>query len=394
MWASLAAVAFLCMKDYLASQTLGSFFESSPTAGVPKSQRPKGVFVIKVARAEDAGKTLCSLTHFFNAKAQYPVRIFADIEDKANATGLLQEHFSGGADVQVIVDTEKKWAQFPPMLEKNAKAEALQHCTNMETPEHAKCTTLNVPLGYAHMVFWRYMRMANEPSLRDFDYFVTLDADAFLTEPIPDPFELMAQNNLTGIFNIEAFESGDIAKGIQKSVEEVFSIEERRSKYLDNPETIFFDEQGVWSDGYGVKPSIWACFYGGRLDFFRSRRYNDFARRIVPYTYIYRTAEQPVVGAAWALLADNDKIWYLPKRGIHLGIYHHGWIDNREAMLVENTTNNSYWFHTLDHWSTFKENYDRLISWEDYLDTKGEKDWDKCESAPDKGAILPILDTK
>lgn len=44
--------------------------------------------------------------------------------------------------------------------------------------------------------------MALEPSLQHFDYFISIDADAYLTKPlggIVDPFEVMQRHNLSGI---------------------------------------------------------------------------------------------------------------------------------------------------------------------------------------------------
>ena len=136
-----------------------------------------------------------------------------------------------------------------------------------------------------------------------------------------------------------------------------------------------------------MKPSIWGCFYGGRLDFFRTEQYKRFARLVVASTYIYRTDEQGVIGVAWSLLA-GEKVWYLPKRGIHLGVYHHGWIDNSEIIVkrknntLVNITNN-----TLDSWSSFHEHPQDLISWEEYvhlMDSDHDGSWKKCIEVCDK----------
>jgi hypothetical protein len=200
---------------------------------VPTKKRVNGVFVIKVSRVEHVGKTLCSLTRFFNADAKYPVRIFSDHADDDpdhNYTFEIEELYAGGADVQVIVDTQQRWTTLPSILTETERAQALAECENFANPDNAMCTSMKFPLGYVHMIYWRYYKMAEEPALQNFEYFVLFDDDAFLTETMPDPFFIMETNNLTGIFNIEAFQSGDIAEGIQEASEAVFSLEERRNR--------------------------------------------------------------------------------------------------------------------------------------------------------------------
>jgi hypothetical protein len=73
-------------------------------------------------------------------------------------------------------------------------------------------------------------------------------------------------------------------------------------------------------------------FYGGQLDFFANERYKKFARLMIPSTFTFRTDEQVIMGIAWSVLAD--KVWYLPKRGIYMSVYHHGWNDNSEVIRV------------------------------------------------------------
>lgn len=101
----------------------------------------------------------------------------------------------------------------------------------------------------------------------------------------------MKTNDLVGPFDIEAYQSGDIAKGIQESAEAVFSEKERTNRYLDRRQ--LFDDKGTWNSraGGGRKPSVWTHFWGGRRDFFVSPRYREFAERMVPYTYLYRVDE-------------------------------------------------------------------------------------------------------
>jgi hypothetical protein len=84
--------------------------------------------------------------------------------------------------------------------------------------------TQSATLGYVYMGYWRYMVMADEEALREYDYFVSIDADAYLTmRNMPDPFETMSTNDLVGIFTIPAYQTGNIATGIQEAVEQVFS---------------------------------------------------------------------------------------------------------------------------------------------------------------------------
>jgi hypothetical protein len=392
-------LALLSLSMYMTTMVLPSYhdefssmsYSSDPNIPTPK-KKARGVFLLKVRNVEHACRTVCTLSHFFNKDAGYPIRIFADEPVSAQQLQVLQ-NYSGSVDVQVIVDTQR-WRQLPPILTHKDRADIEKHCKNMDNPNKATCTDMNVALSYVYMGYWRYMHMGDEPSLRDFDYFVSLDADAFLTQPMPDPFQIMQSNNLTGIFNILAYQSASMGNGIQKATEAVASLEERRNRYLDRRKYNLMDDKGQWT---ADRTSIWGCFYGGRLDFFRTPRFKKIAETVAYYTYRYRTDEQPVIALAWSLLGDGDKVWYLPMRNITMGIYHHGWIDNKEAVLRSATPpddhkedhtkaeGQEYWFHTLDTWHGFREIRDNLMSVKDYTKTNGyTDDYDKCWEAPTK----------
>ncbi|KAL3920626.1 MAG: hypothetical protein SGILL_003164 [Bacillariaceae sp.] len=340
------------------------------------SQQVKGVFVMKVNNAEQAARTLCTLTRSLyksdTVSYKYPIRIFADNEVTPKSMHALKAA-AGGADVKVIVDTVGRARQLPSGLTREERDQVIQHCQdNWDVVDDPKCTRLNVPLRYIYMGYWRYMRMAWEESLQEFDYFVSIDADAYFTGPTQDPFTIMAKNNLTGFFNIEAYQSGSIATGIQDSVDAVFALEDRKSKFLNSPKYSFLDSEGLWrrSSKSSKHPSIWGCFYGGRLDFFRSSKYTEFARNMAPYTYTYRTDEQPIIAVAWALLAENDKVWYLPKRGIKMGVFHHGWVDDSEVVRQKDSSL-GFEKHTLDTWEGFVESRGNLLNWEQYTSAIG-----------------------
>jgi hypothetical protein len=51
-------------------------------------------------------------------------------------------------------------------------------CENLSKPDIAICPQLQVGLGYVYMGDWQYMKMADEPALQEFKYFVSIDADA------------------------------------------------------------------------------------------------------------------------------------------------------------------------------------------------------------------------
>jgi hypothetical protein len=159
------------------------------------------------------------------------------------------------------------------------------------------------------MGYWCYANMAMEPAMQEFDYFVSIDGDAFLTHyNMTDPFRLMQQNGLYGIFNIEAYQS-HIHTGIQNASKSVVPLlEKRRHRYFDSPKYEIVDENRLNSE-YRLYPSIWGCFYGGRLDFFRTNEFREFARCMAPYTHMYRTDEQAVIAAAWSLFGNGEKVW-------------------------------------------------------------------------------------
>lgn len=355
--------------------------------------KPNGVFVMKVMRAEHAARTICLLNRFFlstDPKHQYPIRIFADYDYTNETMNMLKTH-ANGADLEIIVDTVS-WTKLPPTLNETERVDILRHCTNFDQPEIALCSEYVAGLAYIYMGYWRFMRMADEPALQHYEYFVSIDADAYLTAPMADPFEIMAENNLTGVFDVELFQFKQIARGVQEAAESVFTLEERQHRYLDSPKYQVFDKDGKWHRDGQDHPSVWGFFFGGRLDFFRSSRYREFARRVVPYTYTYRTDEQGVVAVAWSLLADNDKVWYLPQHDYSMGVYHQGFVDNSQVVKLPHRKanhvrkeNQTYALNTLDLWSNYKrEDARHLLSWVDYVESKGyNKDGDTWKTCVD-----------
>jgi hypothetical protein len=339
--------------------------------------RPRGVFVFKVPSTEKLEKTLCTLHHFFNGKAQYPIRIFTDHLSDSDETIL---NFTGIADVQII--HSERWKQLPTSLTVEQRSNVIQRCRDFDDPEKARCTNRKVSLGYIFNTYWTYMEMADEPALAEFDYFVLFDNDAFLTKPMPDPFEIMDKNNLVGIYNIESMEGG-LEGGIQQAVETSFTVEERRNAYLNSPSYPMFDDHGVWGGEDHRKPGVWMCMFGGRLDFLRSERFKQFARKIPFHTYTTRTSRQSVIPIGWSVLVGGDRVWYLPKRGVEMGVYHHGWVDDAE-IIVGKPRDKRYHKHTLEHWQNFTESkIGALATWKEYMfqteeSLSGGEGWRQC----------------
>ena len=367
----------------------------SPSSSTQSTLPPKGVFVLKVTKVQQAYRTICSLTSFSNAG--YPIQIFSEQNYTADQLAELQS-YADKSSVAIVVDSEG-WKHLPPSLTVFERDQVLLKCTDMETPVKAKCSALaNTPLSYVYMGYWRYMLMAYEPTLQGFDYFVSIDVDAILTQPMPDPFVIMADNNLTGIFNVDQFQGSPYHTGIQQAAEAVFSLEERRNRYLDTPQNGFFDNEGKWLNQEAMHASIWGYFFGGRLDFFRSSRFVEFARRMVPYTYTYRTDEQAVIAVAWSLLAGS-KVWHLSQRNISMGIFHQGWVDHQQVVrrkdmqpfpYIQDDKNHSlYWLNPIfDGWRKFKgaKHEHRLLA-EEYVGTLGYKashSWERCICAKSK----------
>lgn len=342
--------------------------------------KPKGVFVFKVSSTEKLEKTLCTLNSFFNEQQQYPIRIFTD---HLSETDEKITKFTRTADVKIILN--ERWKQLPPSLTSKERDEVLAKCQDFDDPEKARCTSRKVTLGYVFNTYWSYMEMADEPELQQFDYFVLMDNDAFLTKPIQDPFAIMQQNDLVGIYNIESMEGG-LTGGVQEAAETSFSLEERRNSFLDSPQFPMFDEEGSWGGNDHRKPGVWMCFFGGRLDFLRSDRFKDFARQIPFHTYTTRTSRQAVIPVGWSVLAGGNKVWYLPKRGIEMGIYHHGWVDDSEIVIAGG--GRQYRKNTLTRWQNFTESkVTNLVKWKEYMESQQNTtesfgaQWQQCIDA-------------
>jgi len=298
---------------------------------------------------------------------------------------------AGDVDIQIVVDREG-WHKLPASLTEEQKQKVLSTC-GVQTEEDLKtnpvCTTMKAPIGYVHMGYWRYALMAYEPSVQDFDYFMWFDANAYLSGPLPtDPFQLMKANDLVGFYNIEAYQIGDTAAGIQEAVNSVFTKEERTNRSLSSTNRLWFDADGNWGGNAAKKPSVWGCFLGGRIDFFRQERYRKFAEAVAFNTYLSRTDEQGVIGAGWALLAEHEKVWYLPQRGIHLGILHSGWLDNSEMRVPQAPQNwtslEQVKLHTLHDWDGFVEHKEDLANPVVYLQMKDAEGGYQCVD-PQKG---------
>lgn len=381
---SFIIASFFCKRNLIDSivitESLSSFHAvDHPFAPVPTS-KPRGVFVLKVSNTEQLEKTLCTLNVFFNARAKYPIRIFTDYA-VSNNTDIAK--YTGNTDVKIILN--ERWKDLPPSLTKRQQKQVMAQCRDFDDKEKARCTSLKKSLGYIFNTYWTYMEMAEEVELQAFDYFVLIDNDAFMTRPMPDPFQIMEQNNLVGIYNIESMEGG-LTSGVQEAVEASFTVDERRSAFLNSPDFPMFDDNGIWGGKDHRKPGVWMCFFGGRLDFLRSTRFKDFARQLPFHTYMSRTSRQSVVPVGWSILAGGRKVWYLPKRGIDMGIYHHGWVDDSEIIRQTGAIHSGFSRNTLLHWRNFTESrVNTLLTWKEYMEAQPTTvvgtDWRRCIDA-------------
>ena len=150
------------------------------------SGKPLGVFVMKVQHVHEALRSVCILDRFFNHERQYAIRIFADEVPTSETIVQELQRINPFVDLQVIVDYEQRSKQLPAELSEVERAEIQANCTV------DRCTTRQVRMGYVYMGYWRYRLMAYEPSLADFDYFISWDTDAYLTQPLEvDPFLIL-----------------------------------------------------------------------------------------------------------------------------------------------------------------------------------------------------------
>jgi hypothetical protein len=283
--------------------------------------KPSGVFVVKVQHAHEALQSLCILDKFFNHGPQYAIRIFADEPPTSNATLYELYNINPLVDLQLIVDEEQNYKKLPPELSESERAEIQGNCTVNE------CTTRRVRMGYVYMGYWRYRHMAYHDSLQGFEYFISWDTDAYLTQPLEhDPFQILHHNNLTGFF-VTDFHSAQYDQGIEEAANRVFGNSTQGRGYLNSPDTFpFFNDGGRYSHR-----SFYGYLYGGRLDFFRSPEFREYSRLMVPYTYRYRVDEQVVIAMAWSMLAP-DRVWHFPSRGYSLSVYHHSFLDDKQLV--------------------------------------------------------------
>jgi len=170
--------------------------------------------------------------------------------------------------------------------------------------------------------------MAYEKSLEDFDYFISWDTDAYLTQPLQvDPFRILQQHNLTGFYVMDNANNG-FDQGIEEASTRVFGNSTQGRGYLNSPNTFpFYNRFGETNHR-----SFFGYLFGGRLDFFRSPDFREFSRLMVPFTYRYRVDEQQVVIAkAWSMMVP-DLVWHLPSRGYRLGVFHYSDMDDQKLV--------------------------------------------------------------
>ena len=283
--------------------------------------KPLGVFVLKVQHAHEALLSLCVLNTFFNHGPQYPIRIFADEEPASNTTIPDLQGINPLVDLQVVVDKEQRWKRLPPELSESERAEIQASCTVQS------CTTRMNQIGYVYMGYWRYRVMAYEPSLKGFDYFISWDTDAYLTQPLQvDPFRILQQNNLTG-FYVTDNSNYAFDQGIEESSSSVFGNSTQDRGYLNSPNSFpLYNRFGVTNHR-----SFYGYLFGGRLDFFRSPDFREFGRLMVPFTYRYRVDEQIVIAKAWSMMVP-DLVWHFPSRGYRLGVFHNSDMDDQKLI--------------------------------------------------------------
>jgi hypothetical protein len=198
--------------------------------GTTNASKPLGVCVMKVGHAHEALRSLCILDKFFNHGPRYAIRIFADDPPTSNETLDYLQKINPLVDLQFFADKEQNFKQLPPEFSE------LENCTVN------KCTR------YVFMGYGRYRRTAYHDSLQGFEYFISWDTDAYLTQPLEhDPFQILHQNNLTGFYVTDNHNDG-YDQGSEQAATRVFGNSIQGRGYLNSLETFsFFSTQGQYS---------------------------------------------------------------------------------------------------------------------------------------------------
>jgi len=176
------------------SSTTSTTTTTADSTNVRTRKKPKGVFIMKIGTVEDAKRSICILNTFFNHRIEYsyPIRIFPDIPPSNNETIEELQRMHPTIDVQVIIDKDESWKEFPPELSPSIIGEQKRKDIETHCNDVSNCTVRNMNMGYVYMRYWRYRRMAYEESLQEYEYVISIDGDSFITKPWEfDPFQIL-----------------------------------------------------------------------------------------------------------------------------------------------------------------------------------------------------------
>lgn len=309
-----------------------------------RSTPPRGVILFKLDDVHERGNifahSLCAVTEHFNKRHGYPVYAFHN-KPVADGDASYLRSLAAGAELRFLTSHfSAAFYPFPPGMPVGVQQRIMQFCgvtrPGPDTP--CKGNAQHFTFGRLFMYSWHMLYFAMEPALKDFDYYMFLDTDAYALKRWSfDPFKLMRANGLNFVTNKLLRRTDQRQRVVINAARDAFGNQSLKSKFFDE-----LEQQVVFDDaGNVVMTNCWGGFFhAGRLSLFRSSEYQNFASQIILSGAVHLQggfiSQQYVVTIGVAAASGRNQIWGLPNHGYPTYMYHYWYIDTYTHCRLEN----------------------------------------------------------
>ncbi|KAF3912798.1 hypothetical protein AA313_de0200324 [Arthrobotrys entomopaga] len=296
---------------------------TGPPEGIlsgPDQPRVNATILSLVRNEELQGmlQSMADLERTFNRKFNYPYTFINNVPftDKFKAATKAMTK----AEVSYHVIPEDHW-DIPPWI----NAELMKESANFLAEQGVQYSNLNT---YHQMCRWNSGMFFKHPALLKYKWYWRVEPKVhFFCDIDYDVFRYMQDNNKTYGFVINIYDDPHSIQTLWPTVEE-FMAEHPDYIHPNNALRWLTDQNNrpdTYRDANGYSTChFWSNFEIADMDFWRSRKYEDFFRHLdrAGGFFYERWGDAPVHSIALGLMEDRNKIhWYICPLRVALSTY-------------------------------------------------------------------------
>lgn len=320
--------------DRLAAEPQGRIEREKPIHQQQEERVPATLMsLVRNEEAEDIVSSIIQIEAAFNHKYKYPWTFFNDQEFseefKQNVTKAVAGNFTF-----VKLDAAD-WEQ-PEWIDPHRADIAMQDLLK-ENIQYAD------KISYHRMCRWNSGPAFTHPALAGYKYYWRVEPKtSFFCDVDYDVFRYMADNDKVYGFVINIYDEPKTIRTLWPTSVEFF---DEHPDYLSNHNSLKWlthtgrPEFNSIANGYSTC-HFWSNFEVGSLDFFRSKKYQDYFSYLdrAGGFFYERWGDAPVHAIAVGMMADRDQVHYFKD----IGYFHFPYYNCPDSVKCQNCEKNTF----------------------------------------------------